>query len=104
MEVNAAAEDAGDASFSTRICKQSPVGGYLGWCADLDACELARAEGLIQSTASHALPTRHGANSIVTEMADFVGAPDTIRTCDLCLRRAVIRGFTVVTLVYQCLI
>ena len=34
------------------------------------------------------LPGRIGSGRKIREVPDFTGAPDTIRTCDLCLRRA----------------
>jgi hypothetical protein len=34
------------------------------------------------------LPGQKGASAKNRDVPDFVGAPDTIRTCDLCLRRA----------------
>jgi hypothetical protein len=37
---------------------------------------------------SRCLPAPKQASIKNQEMVDFVGAPDTIRTCDLCLRRA----------------
>jgi hypothetical protein len=40
-------------------------------------------ERLMYPAASHALPKRDGANCPFTDVPDFTGAPDTIRTYDL---------------------
>src|SRR3954467_15168597 len=36
----------------------------------------------------HVLPMHNCADCVSEDLPDFAGAPDTIRTCDLCLRRA----------------
>jgi hypothetical protein len=38
---------------------------------------------------SQSLPMQEGAYCIFEDVPDFSGAPDTIRTCDRCLRRGI---------------
>ena len=46
----------------------------------------------LQQLLTRCLPWQISAFAKNREVPDFVGAPDTIRTCDLCLRRAKARG------------